>query len=45
MRHNRLILFRPGMWHAPGPGFGSGPADGRLVQTFHFRRRDGGSGA
>jgi hypothetical protein len=31
MRFNRLVLFRPWLWHNAGPGFGTGPADGRLV--------------
>lgn len=31
MRFNRLVLFRPWLWHNAGPGFGSTPEDGRLV--------------
>lgn len=31
MRFNRLILFRPWLWHNAGPGFGSVPEDSRLV--------------
>jgi len=38
---NRMILFPSRMFHAPQPGFGTGPADGRLVQMF-FLLRDRG---
>jgi hypothetical protein len=31
MRFNRLVLFRPWLWHSASPGFGSDAATGRLV--------------
>ncbi|HWA44657.1 MAG TPA: DUF6445 family protein [Hypericibacter adhaerens] len=37
MRFNRLVLFRPWLWHSAGEGFGSSLADGRLVQLFFLR--------
>jgi hypothetical protein len=36
MRFNRLILFSPWMFHNAAKGFGTGPADGRLVQLMFF---------
>ena len=38
MRFNRLVLFRPLMWHAAGEGFGDSFENGRLVQLFFLRR-------
>lgn len=37
MRFNRLILYRPWLWHSAAEGFGSSLADGRLVQVLSFR--------
>ena len=31
MKFNRLLFFRPWLWHATGPGFGSTIEDGRLI--------------
>lgn len=31
MKFNRLVFFRPWLWHAAGPGFGSTLEDGRLI--------------
>jgi len=36
MRFNRAVFYRPWLWHSAGPGFGSGPADSRLVQLLSF---------
>ena len=36
MRFNRLILFSPWMFHNSGPGFGTGPDNGRLVHLMFF---------
>lgn len=33
-RFNRLALFSPWLFHAPGPAFGTCLEDSRLVQTF-----------
>ena len=33
---NRLVLFRPWMFHSPGVGFGKTINDSRVVQTFFF---------
>lgn len=38
MKFNRLILFRPWLWHGAGPGFGAGAEDGRLIYLLFFRR-------
>ncbi len=38
MRFNRAIFYRPWLWHSAGPGFGSTPEDGRLIQVFSFVR-------
>ena len=36
MRFNRLILFSPWMFHNSAAGFGTTPADGRLVYLMFF---------
>ncbi|RMD63113.1 MAG: hypothetical protein D6826_05740 [Alphaproteobacteria bacterium] len=36
MRFNRLILYRPWLWHSAGAPFGTSLADGRLVQLMGF---------
>jgi len=36
MRFNRLVLFRPWLWHAGGDGFGETPETARLVHLFFF---------
>lgn len=36
MRCNRLILFSPWMFHNSAAGFGTTPADGRLVYLMFF---------
>lgn len=36
MRFNRLVLLRPWLWHTAGPGFGTGPQDGRLIYVMFF---------
>jgi hypothetical protein len=38
MRFNRLILFSPWLFHNAAPGFGTGPANGRLVQLMFFAK-------
>jgi hypothetical protein len=35
-RYNRLVLFRPWMFHSPGPAFGDKIEDCRLIQTFFW---------
>ncbi|MFU8878375.1 MAG: DUF6445 family protein, partial [Wenzhouxiangellaceae bacterium] len=37
MKFNRLILFRPWLWHGAGPGFGDSAANGRLIYLLFFR--------
>jgi len=37
MRFNRLVLLRPWLWHAGGPGFGDRPENGRLVYLMFFQ--------
>ena len=36
MRYNRLILFRPWLWHTAGPGFGTSIENGRLVYLLFY---------
>ena len=38
MRFNRLILYRPWLWHSAEPGFGDRPDNARLIQTLSFER-------
>ncbi len=38
MRFNRLILYRPWMWHSAAPGFGDSPETGRLIQVLSFEK-------
>lgn len=33
-KFNRLVLFRPNMWHSPGELFGDNKENCRLIQTF-----------
>jgi len=37
MQFNRLVLFRPLLWHSAGDGFGDSTGSGRLVQLFFLR--------
>jgi hypothetical protein len=37
MQFNRLVLFRPLLWHSAGDGFGDSTESGRLVQLFFLR--------
>ncbi|KYO49373.1 DUF6445 family protein [Tistrella mobilis] len=37
MKFNRLILFRPWLWHTSGVDFGDAPENGRLVQILFFK--------
>ncbi|MFQ5773975.1 MAG: DUF6445 family protein [Kiloniellaceae bacterium] len=41
MRFNRLILYRPWLWHSAGAAFGGSLEDGRLVQLVGFQSRQG----
>ena len=36
-RYNRLVLFRPWVFHSPGPSFGDSLQSSRLVQTIFLR--------
>ena len=48
MRFNRLILYRPWVWHSAEPGFGDSPQTARLIQLLAFCRPSSpasGSGA
>lgn len=40
MRFNRLVLFRPWLWHNAGPSFGASPETGRLVYLLFFNNAD-----
>lgn len=42
MRFNRLVLFRPWLWHDAGPGFGTTPEDGRLIYVAFYNCTDPG---
>ena len=35
-KYNRLVMFRPWMWHSNGDWFGTTHEDARLVQLFFF---------
>ncbi|HZF34160.1 MAG TPA: DUF6445 family protein [Candidatus Angelobacter sp.] len=37
MQFNRLVLFRPLLWHSAGDGFGDSTGSGRIVQLFFLR--------
>jgi len=36
MKFNRLVLFRPWLWHNAGVGFGDRPANGRLIYLLSY---------
>ena len=40
MRFNRLILYRPWLWHSAEAGFGDGPETGRLIQVVSFEKAE-----
>jgi hypothetical protein len=40
-KFNRLVLFRPWMFHSPGKAFGTDKQNCRLVQLFFLRLKDG----
>jgi hypothetical protein len=44
MRFNRLVLFRPWLWHTAAGAFGDSDETGRLIQLFFFIGRDGAAG-
>ena len=37
MKYNRLILFRPWLWHTAGPAFGDSIENGRLIYLLFFK--------
>ena len=36
MKFNRVVLFRPWLWHNAGVGFGDCPANGRLIYVLSY---------
>ena len=38
MRFNRLVLFRPWLWHNASPGFGDRVTNGRLVYLLFYHQ-------
>jgi hypothetical protein len=36
MKFNRLVLFRPWLWHNAGPGFGDRAENGRLIYVLSY---------
>jgi hypothetical protein len=36
-KYNRLVLFRPWMFHSPGKAFGNDFSDCRIIQTFFLK--------
>ena len=36
MRYNRMVLYRPWLWHSAGEPFGRSLEDGRLIQLLAF---------
>ncbi len=45
MRFNRLILYRPWLWHSAGEAFGTSLEDGRLIQLVAFQTQPAAPGA
>ncbi len=45
MRFNRLILYRPWLWHSAGEVFGTSLEDGRLIQLVAFQTQPAAPGA
>ncbi len=45
MRFNRLILYRPWLWHSAGEAFGASLEDGRLIQLVAFQTQPAAPGA
>ena len=41
MRFNRMVLFRPWLWHAATAGFGTYISNGRLIHTMFFKPDEG----
>ena len=39
-KYNRLVMFRPWMFHSPGPAFGDNIENSRLIQTFFWSPLD-----
>jgi len=37
MKFNRLVLFRPWLYHNAGPSFGKSLADGRLIYPLFYQ--------
>ena len=37
MRYNRLIMYRPWLWHSAGAAFGDSLENGRLIQLVGFQ--------
>ncbi len=42
MRYNRLVLFRPWLWHNAGPGFGHTLENARLIYVTFYNCTDEG---
>jgi len=40
MKFNRLVLFRPWLFHNAGPGFGDKPDNGRLIYLLFYHAMD-----
>jgi hypothetical protein len=38
MKFNRLVLFRPWLWHNATPGFGDSAANGRLIYLVFYHQ-------
>ncbi len=41
MRFNRMVLFRPWLWHAATAGFGTDIGNGRLIHAMFFKPDEG----
>lgn len=39
-KYNRMVMFRPWMFHSPGPAFGDTLENSRLIQTFFWSPLD-----
>jgi hypothetical protein len=40
MKFNRLVLFRPWLWHMADAGFGDSVANGRLIYLLSYNARE-----
>jgi len=42
-KYNRLVMFRPWVFHSPGPAFGDSYDDSRIIQTLFLGNKEASS--